>query len=87
MDKQTQQFFDHWNEHCMADFLFMRSQSGIAWFRELRRLATDIPVDNWRQYALWLTEETKQAINNDDANRITKLAMNAFDNQMRLIWT
>ena len=86
IDKQTQQFFDHWNEHCMADFLFMRSQAGIEWFRELRCLAADITVDEYRKYAEWLAEEMQKAVDNDDAHRTTMLAMNAFDNQMRFIW-
>ena len=86
MDKQTEQFFDHWNEHCLSDFCFLSSQSGSKWFRELRRLAVDIPVDNYRKYALWLTDEMQKAVDNDDVHRATRLAMNAFDNQMRLIW-
>ena len=86
MDKQTEQFFDHWNEHCLSDFCFLRSQSGSKWFRELRYLAEHIPAENWRKYALWLVGEAQKAVDHRDSSRFTALSMNAFDNQMRLIW-
>ena len=87
LDKPTQQFFDLWHEHSMSDFRFLRSQSGKEWFMELRQLASNIPTENWRKYALWLVDESQKATQCQNANRITELAMNAFDNHMRLIWS
>lgn len=87
LDKETQQFFDLWHEHSMSDFLFYGSKDGIKWFRELRNLAAQIPVENWRKYALWLVGEAEKAAERRDARRMTALDMNAFDNHMRLIWS
>lgn len=86
LDKPTQQFFDLVHEHSMSDWRFYGSQAGAEWFRELRHLAAQIPAENWREYARWLVGEAEAAAKRRDARRMTALAMNAFDNQMRLIW-
>ena len=85
-DKPTQQFFELWHEHSMSDWRFYGSRAGTEWFGELRRLAERIPAENWRKYALWLVGEAETAAERRDARRMTALAMNAFDNHMRLIW-
>ena len=86
LDKHTERFFDLLHEHSMSDWRFYGSQAGAEWFRELRNLAVRIPSENLRKYALWLVGEAGKAVERRDARRMTALAMNAFDNHMRLIW-
>ena len=86
LDKATQQFFDLLHEHSMSDFAFYRSRAGAEWFRELRRATHQIPVENWKTYAETLIGELEKAAERRDAHRMTGLFLNAFDNEMRIIW-
>ena len=85
-DKETQQFFDLVHEHSMSDWRFYNSRAGAEWFGNLRRAAALIRTENWKVYAETLTGELEKAAERRDARQMTGLFLNAFDNQMRLIW-
>ena len=82
----TQRFFDLVHEHAMSDWRFYGSRAGTEWFGDLLRAAKQIQSSRWKGYALWLIGELEKAAERRDAHRMTGLFLNAFDNQMRLIW-
>ena len=86
LDKHTERFFDLLHEHSMSDWRFYGSRAGAEWFGDLRRAAAQIQAENWKTYAETLIGELEKAAERRDAHRMTGLFLNAFDNQMRLIW-
>ena len=86
LDKPLQHFFDLLHEHSMSDFAFYGSRAGAEWFGDLLRAAKQIQSSRGKGYALWLIDELKTAAERRDARRMTDLFLNAFYNQMRLIW-
>ena len=86
LDKYTERFVDLLHEHAMSDWRFYGSRAGAEWFGDLLRAANQIQSSRGKGYALWLIDELKTAAERRDARRMTDLFLNAFYNQMRLIW-
>ena len=55
-------------------------------FARIKKAAAQIQAENWKTYAETLIGELEKAAERRDAHRMTGLFLNAFDNQMRLIW-